>query len=182
MHILKQGLVALFIIIACCVSLPSEASSDEGAIQFKFGGWSNHIGAPIQYNESHNGFGIAYEGNEPTWGFDGLSFELFTMKDSQYQTQTQVSVTGYNKLLIEWPGLHAIDLNLSAGVMDRTINWERYSYKTKRFEGVETGTFPYLLPSVTYHITESIHIDITYLPKGIVNYHTVFARFGYTFK
>lgn len=151
------------------------------SVQLKLGGWSHHINTSYKYNESHNGFGLAYEVNKSVLGFSGYSFEVWRMKDSLFQSQIQLSATLFKRFNVELPMIKAIDFNLSAGVMRRGMSWKYY--KDDTFYGVNKKTFAYALPSITWHFNNSSHIDIVYIPdvKGISPDKTIFFRYGFSF-
>lgn len=161
------------------VFISSPALSD--SIQLKFGGWSKHTNTEFNYNENHNGIGIAYEHEKDFLFFNGIAAEAFTMTDSTNERQVQASVTAFKRFKLNGVPLHAIDLNLSTGVMNR--GWWYDQDKDNNFYNTKKKTFAYMLPSLTMHLTKHIHADLVYIPKikNINKANVFFVRGGISF-
>lgn len=140
-------------------------------IQIKFGGWSHHQldNRPdhFDYNESHNGFGVAWYNqlDEPVLygAINVVTFEAFYMKDSYYTNQYQASIGLYHRFDFGLPLLEAIDLGVTGGFMKRGFGY--VDPETGALDNVKANAFHFILPGVSWHLHERFQLDFTHIPK-----------------
>ena len=174
--------------IAALIAFASPVQANYGpTVQVKFGGWSKHYyespyNTKFDLNESHSGFGLQLYQRRPVLNFfDGYSFDVWYMKDSFYKDQIQGGMTLYKDLQINRAMLHKIQFALTSGFMSRSRGVIKA--KTGGIIYTERINIPFILPGVSWYVTQRFNLDFTYIPKlGDINeFDTIFFRAGYDF-